>query len=149
MYLVGWTCVHSYAWFFSFYFEHAGTNLISPLTRAKFEEMNADLFIKAMEIVKNTVKDAKIEASAIDELILVGGSTRIPKVQQMLSEYFNGKQLNCSINPDEAVAYGAGWFVWLCCLQIFTVVHHAFGKVAMDYGCCCCCCSRACGVSVG
>ena len=66
-----------------------------------------DLFRKSMEPVEKTLRDSKIDKSKINELVLVGGSTRIPKIQQMLSDFFNGKELNKTINPDEAVAYGA------------------------------------------
>ena len=66
-----------------------------------------DLFRKCMEPVEKTLRDSKIDKSKINELVLVGGSTRIPKIQQMLSDFFNGKELNKTINPDEAVAYGA------------------------------------------
>jgi heat shock protein 5 len=77
------------------------------LTRAKFEEMNLDLFKKTMKPVKKALEDSRMSKSDIDEVVLVGGSTRIPKVQQLLSNFFNGKELNQDINPDEAVAYGA------------------------------------------
>lgn len=77
------------------------------ITKAKFEELNMDYFRKCMEPVEKVLKDSKIPKSAIHEIVLVGGSTRIPKVQELLQEYFNGKKLNKSINPDEAVAYGA------------------------------------------
>ena len=77
------------------------------LTRARFEDMCSDLFRKTFAPVEKVMKDAKISKSKIDEIVLVGGSTRIPKIQSQLSEYFNGKALNKSINPDEAVAYGA------------------------------------------
>jgi len=66
-----------------------------------------DLFRKCMEPVEKTLRDSKIDKSKVNEIVLVGGSTRIPKIQQMLSDYFNGKELNKTINPDEAVAYGA------------------------------------------
>ena len=66
-----------------------------------------DLFRKCMEPVEKTLRDSKIDKSKINEIVLVGGSTRIPKIQQMLSDFFNGKELNKTINPDEAVAYGA------------------------------------------
>lgn len=84
-----------------------GIDFYTSITRARFEELNADLFRKCMEPVERVIKDAKMDKSSIDEVVLVGGSTRIPKIQQMLSEFFNGKELNKSINPDEAVAYGA------------------------------------------
>ena len=76
-------------------------------SRAKFEELCSDLFRKTMEPVEKVLKDAKMSKSQVHEIVLVGGSTRIPKVQQLLRDFFNGKELNQSINPDEAVAYGA------------------------------------------
>ncbi|KAG9397388.1 Heat shock protein 70 family [Carpediemonas membranifera] len=85
----------------------AGIDFSETLTRAKFEDLNADLFKKTLEPVKQVLKDSGLRKSEIDEVVLVGGSTRIPKVQQMLSDFFNGKELHKSINPDEAVAYGA------------------------------------------
>eukprot|EP00992_Anisonema_acinus_P000849 TRINITY_DN10304_c0_g1_i1.p1 TRINITY_DN10304_c0_g1~~TRINITY_DN10304_c0_g1_i1.p1 ORF type:complete len:656 (+),score=184.97 TRINITY_DN10304_c0_g1_i1:66-2033(+) len=84
-----------------------GFDFSEKLTRAKFEEINADLFKKTLEPVKNVLKDGKLEASDIHEVVLVGGSTRIPKVQSLLKDFFNGKELNRGINPDEAVAHGA------------------------------------------
>jgi heat shock protein 5 len=84
-----------------------GEDLIETLTRAKFEELNIDLFKKTLKPVQQTLDDAKLSKSDIDEVILVGGSTRIPKVQQLLKDFFNGKEPNRGINPDEAVAYGA------------------------------------------
>ena len=86
---------------------YEGIDFYTSITRARFEELNADLFRKCMEPVEKVIKDAKMDKSMVQEIVLVGGSTRIPKIQQMLSEYFNGKELNKSINPDEAVAYGA------------------------------------------
>ena len=77
------------------------------LTRAKFEDMCMPLFRKCMEPVNKVLQDAKMSKSQVHEIVLVGGSTRIPKVQELLSEFFNGKKLCQSINPDEAVAYGA------------------------------------------
>lgn len=77
------------------------------LTRAKFEELCADLFRDALEPVDRVLADAKVSKGEVHEIVLVGGSTRIPKVQKMLSDYFNGKELCKNINPDEAVAYGA------------------------------------------
>merc|ERR1739847_233750 len=79
----------------------------SNITRARFEEMNADLFRKCMEPVENVLQSATMDKAMIHEVVLVGGSTRIPKIQQMLSDFFGGKELCKSINPDEAVAYGA------------------------------------------
>jgi len=84
-----------------------GLDYNTAITRAKFEDLNMDYFRKCMEPVEQVLSDSKISKGQIDEVVLVGGSTRIPKIQEMLSEYFNGKELNRSINPDEAVAYGA------------------------------------------
>jgi len=84
-----------------------GIDYISTITRARFEELCSDLFRKTFEPVEQVIKDSGLSKSAIDEVILVGGSTRIPKIQAQLSDFFNGKALNKSINPDEAVAYGA------------------------------------------
>jgi heat shock protein 1/8 len=77
------------------------------ITRAKFESLCSDIFQRAIDPVSQVLQDAKLSKSSVDEVVLVGGSTRIPKIQQMLSEYFGGKELNKSVNPDEAVAYGA------------------------------------------
>ena len=84
-----------------------GVDFASSLTRARFEELNMDLFRKCMEPVEKCLRDAKMDKSLVHEVVLVGGSTRIPKVQSLLQDFFNGKELNKSINPDEAVAYGA------------------------------------------
>ncbi|CAL5184225.1 unnamed protein product [Lathyrus oleraceus] len=84
-----------------------GIDFSSSINRAKFEEMNMDLFDECMKIVESCVMDAKMDKSKIDDVVLVGGSSRIPKVQQLLQDFFNGKELCKSINPDEAVAYGA------------------------------------------
>jgi len=84
-----------------------GKDFSEILTRAKFEELNADLFKKTLEPVRIALEDAGLKKSQIDEIVLVGGSTRIPKIQKILKEYFDGKELNRGINPDEAVAYGA------------------------------------------
>jgi len=84
-----------------------GVDFYTSITRARFEELCADLFRGTLEPVEKALRDAKMDKSSIDELVLVGGSTRIPKVQKLLTEFFNGKELNKSINPDEAVAYGA------------------------------------------
>ena len=77
------------------------------ITRSKFEELCLDLFKKCLPPLEQVLKDAKMTQSQIDEVILVGGSSRIPKIQSMLQEFFNGKELNKEFNPDEAVAYGA------------------------------------------
>merc|ERR1712017_65515 len=84
-----------------------GIDFNSTIGRAKFEEMNMSLFRKTMEPVEKVLRDAKISKKDVDEVVLVGGSTRIPKIQALLKQFFNGKEPNRSINPDEAVAYGA------------------------------------------
>ncbi|KAI3980437.1 hypothetical protein MKX01_038609 [Papaver californicum] len=84
-----------------------GLDFSEPLTRARFEELNNDLFKKTMGPVKKAMADAGLEKKQIDEIVLVGGSTRIPKVQELLKEYFDGKEPSKGVNPDEAVAYGA------------------------------------------
>merc|ERR1711967_173750 len=84
-----------------------GVDFYSSITRARFEDLCADLFRGPLEPVEKVLRDSKMSKSEIDEIVMVGGSTRIPKVQQLVSEFFNGKELNHSINPDEAVAYGA------------------------------------------
>ncbi|CAD6215224.1 unnamed protein product [Miscanthus lutarioriparius] len=86
---------------------YEGIDFYSTITRARFEELNMDLFRKCMEPVEKCLRDAKMDKSTIHDVVLVGGSTRIPKVQQLLQDFFNGKELCKSINPDEAVAYGA------------------------------------------
>ena len=85
---------------------HKGKDFSETLTRAKFEELNNDLFKKTLKPVEQVLKDAKAKKTDIDDIVLVGGSTRIPKVQSMIEEYF-GKKASKGINPDEAVAYGA------------------------------------------
>jgi len=84
-----------------------GIDFYTSITRARFEELNADLFRGTMEPVEKALRDAKMDKSDINEIVLVGGSTRIPKIQKLLQDLFMGKELNKSINPDEAVAYGA------------------------------------------
>merc|ERR1712225_135109 len=84
-----------------------GIDFNSTIARAKFEEMNMGLFRKTMQPVEKVLRDAKISKKDVDEVVLVGGSTRIPKIQSLLQQFFNGKEPNRSINPDEAVAYGA------------------------------------------
>ncbi|GJP29201.1 hypothetical protein CLOM_g19142 [Closterium sp. NIES-68] len=86
---------------------YEGIDFYTTITRARFEELNMDMFRKCMDPVEKCLKDAKMSKAQIHDVVLVGGSTRIPKVQQLLQEYFNGKELCKSINPDEAVAYGA------------------------------------------
>jgi len=84
-----------------------GLDFKDTLTRAKFEELNMDLFKKTMDPVERVMQDSGMKKSEIHEVVLVGGSTRIPKIQQLIKDYFNGKEPNKGINPDEAVAYGA------------------------------------------
>jgi heat shock protein 1/8 len=86
---------------------YEGIDFNSVITRARFEELCMDYFLKCMEPVEKVLKDSKLSKTGVDEVVLVGGSTRIPKIQELLSEFFNGKVLNRSINPDEAVAFGA------------------------------------------
>nr|KAJ0184508.1 hypothetical protein LSAT_V11C900469860 [Lactuca sativa] len=86
---------------------HEGIDFSMKLSRAKFEELNMGFFVKCIETLEACLTDAKMDKSRVNEVILVGGSTRIPKVQSMLQEFFNGKQLCKRVNPDEAVAYGA------------------------------------------
>ena len=86
---------------------YEGIDFITSITRARFEDLCSDLFRKTFEPVEQVLRDSKLSKSAIHEIVLVGGSTRIPKIQEQLSEFFNGKKLCQSINPDEAVAYGA------------------------------------------
>ena len=86
---------------------YEGNDFHATITRARFEELCMDMFRKCMEPVEKCLRDAKMDKSQIGELVLVGGSTHIPKVQQLLQDLFNGKELCKNINPDEAVAYGA------------------------------------------
>ncbi|KAL7242006.1 hypothetical protein ACSBR1_014564 [Camellia fascicularis] len=86
---------------------HEGIDFYSTITRARFEELNMDLFRKCTKPDEKCLRDSKMDKSSVDDVVLVGGSTRIPKVQQLLEDFFNGKELCKSINPDEAVAYGA------------------------------------------
>ena len=84
-----------------------GFDFKSSITRARFDELNVDLFQSTIELMENTIKDAGMIKSDIQDVVLVGGSTRIPKIQMLVKEFFNGMNLIRSINPDEAVAYGA------------------------------------------
>jgi len=84
-----------------------GVDFSETLTRARFEELNADLFKNTLGPVKQVMEDSGLKKNQVDEVVLVGGSTRIPKVQQLMKDFFNGKEPNRGINPDEAVAYGA------------------------------------------
>jgi len=84
-----------------------GIDFYTSITRARFEELCSDLFKNTLDPVEKALRDAKMDKASIDDIVLVGGSTRIPKIQKLLQDFFNGKELNKSINPDEAVAYGA------------------------------------------
>ncbi|XP_026273930.1 heat shock 70 kDa protein-like isoform X2 [Frankliniella occidentalis] len=84
-----------------------GIDLYTTMTRARFEELNSDLFKATLEPVETALRDAGIDKRNVHDVVLVGGSTRIPRIQRMLRDFFGGKELNQSINPDEAVAYGA------------------------------------------
>merc|ERR1712070_856571 len=84
-----------------------GVDFFTSITRARFEELNMDLFRKCMDPVEKVLRDSKIPKNRVHEIVLVGGSTRIPKVQSLLKDFFNGKEPCREINPDEAVAYGA------------------------------------------
>jgi len=84
-----------------------GIDFYTSITRARFEELCSDLFKGTLEPVEKAMRDAKMDKSSINDIVLVGGSTRIPKIQKLLQDFFNGKELNRTINPDEAVAYGA------------------------------------------
>ncbi|VDK65257.1 unnamed protein product, partial [Anisakis simplex] len=86
---------------------HEGLDFNCRITRARFEELCSDLFQKTLAPVEKALRDARMDKHSVNEVVLVGGSTRIPKVQKLLTDFFGGKQLNLSINPDEAVAYGA------------------------------------------
>ncbi|BFI31557.1 hypothetical protein MPTK2_3g22900 [Marchantia polymorpha subsp. ruderalis] len=87
-----------------------GIDFYCPITRAQFEEISADLFEQCLAPVRRCLLDAKVAPEAIDDVVLVGGSTRIPKVQQLLQEFFGGKELSKNVNPDEAVAFGAAMY---------------------------------------
>jgi heat shock protein 1/8 len=84
-----------------------GIDFYTSITRARFEELCQDLFRSTMDPVEKVLRDSKMDKSSVDEIVLVGGSTRIPRIQKLVSDFFNGKEPNKSINPDEAVAYGA------------------------------------------
>ena len=86
---------------------YEGVDLCTTISRAKFEDLCSDLFKKTLAPVEKVLKDSGVSKSGVDEIVLVGGSTRIPKIQNQLSDFFGGKQLCKNINPDEAVAYGA------------------------------------------
>jgi heat shock protein 1/8 len=84
-----------------------GIDFYTSITRARFEELCQDLFRQTMDPVEKVLRDSKIDKASVNEIVLVGGSTRIPKIQKLVSDFFNGREPNRSINPDEAVAYGA------------------------------------------
>jgi len=86
---------------------HEGVDFYTPITRARFEELCGDLFLFTLGPVEKVLRDSEIDKSNVHEIVLVGGSTRIPKIIKLVSDFFNGKEPNKSINPDEAVAYGA------------------------------------------
>merc|ERR1712232_643748 len=86
---------------------HDGVDFSEMLTRARFEELNNDLFKNTLSPVKQVLEDSGMQKNQIDDVVLVGGSTRIPKVQQLIKDFFGGKEPNRGVNPDEAVAYGA------------------------------------------
>ncbi|XP_069491279.1 heat shock 70 kDa protein-like [Ambystoma mexicanum] len=86
---------------------YEGIDFYTSITRARFEELCADLFRGTLDPVEKSLRDAKLDKAQIHDIVLVGGSTRIPKIQKLLQDFFNGRELNKSINPDEAVAYGA------------------------------------------
>ncbi|XP_063296103.1 heat shock-related 70 kDa protein 2 [Pelobates fuscus] len=86
---------------------YEGADFYTSITRARFEELNSDLFRATLEPVEKALRDSRLDKSQIQEIVLVGGSTRIPRIQKLLQDFFHGKELNKSINPDEAVAYGA------------------------------------------
>ncbi|CAF0935613.1 unnamed protein product [Adineta steineri] len=86
---------------------HENIDFKSTITRTQFEKINDDLFVSMRTIIETTLRDAKMDKSSIDDVVLIGGSSRIPKIRDLIRDFFNGKLLNQSINPDEAVAYGA------------------------------------------
>ncbi|XP_077967455.1 heat shock 70 kDa protein 1-like [Styela clava] len=86
---------------------HDGIDFASNISRAKFEELNYDFFAKTMQTVEDVLSDANMDKEEIDNVVVVGGSTRIPKIRELLEDFFNGKKISKTINPDEAVAYGA------------------------------------------
>ncbi|ORX43255.1 hypothetical protein BCR36DRAFT_145325 [Piromyces finnis] len=102
-------CILSSSFYASVEIEHLfdGIDLYSGITRAQFEELNSDYFEKILEPIERVLSDTDSDKSDIDEIVLVGGSTRIPKIQQLVTSYFDGKKLNKTVNPDEAVACGA------------------------------------------
>ena len=86
---------------------YEGIDFYTSLTRARFEEFCQDLFRSTLKPIEKVLRDSKIDKSNVHEIVLIGGSTRIPRIVKLVSDFFNGKEPNKSINPDEAVAYGA------------------------------------------
>ena len=86
---------------------YEGIDFYTTITRARFEELNGDLFRGTLDPVEKALRDSRTDKSKINDIVMVGGSTRIPKIQSLIKDFFSGKELNKSINPDEAVAYGA------------------------------------------
>ena len=84
-----------------------GLDFFTNISRAKFEEINSDLFKKTVDVAEKVLRDSNLSKGDIHDIVMVGGSSRIPKIQSLLSGFFNGKELSRNINPDEAVAYGA------------------------------------------
>ncbi|KAL5057135.1 hypothetical protein RYX36_028739 [Vicia faba] len=107
---------------------YEGIDFQSSLTRAKFEQLNLDLFEKCIKTVESCLTDSKINKSSVDDVVLVGGSSRIPKIQQLLQDFFMWKDLCLSINPDEAVAYGAAVQASLLCEES----HNSLNLVLLD-----------------
>ncbi|XP_077967079.1 heat shock-related 70 kDa protein 2-like [Styela clava] len=95
-----------------------GIDFSAPITRAKFDDLNSDLFDQTIEVVEKTLLDAKLRVDQIDEIVLVGGSTRLPRIRELLEELFEGKELRRTINPDEAVAHGAAAYASNLCEDV-------------------------------
>ena len=115
-----------------------GLDFDTEITRARFEELNIALFKNCLILVRKVLEDANLTVRDIHDVVLVGGSTRIPKVQELLKEFFNGKELCQSINPDEAVAYGAT-------VQAAVLSGKGAGsKLATSWTTCCCWMWRRC-----
>merc|ERR1719187_2306418 len=111
-----------------------GIDFYTSITRARFEDLCQDLFRGTLEPVEKAIRDAKMEKQTIHDIVLVGGSTRIPRIQKLLSDYFNSKELNKSINPDEAVAYGAAVQAAILCGDKSEEVQDLLGFVAAQDG---------------
>ena len=111
-----------------------GVDFSEALTRARFEALNLDLFKKTMGPVAKVLKDAGLTKAEVDEIVLVGGSTRIPKVRELLKDFFNGKEPNRGINPDEAVAYGAAMQASFQSFEFPTILRAPCGAPKFRYG---------------